>query len=481
MSVRTALALAGALVISALFAGTANATFYTITETSDGITNNGNCTLREAVQAANTDMARDACAAGSLDDIITLTADDPYELTIAPDGSPDDNLDGDIDIEDADADGDADDIVRIQASPADQATVFQTANDRIFHLEEGFFQLTRLHLSGGVAGAGDGGAVFAPTADTTPGLTPVLAVQQSVFEDNSAAGGGAIAAGETTLIRDSHFIFNEATTGDGGALKLTAEPNHLIDQSSFELNDAADQGGAVWLGDGTNFDVLASSFLDNGANTGAAIHVGNPITPNRIDYVTLAGNEAFTPGGGALTLSEPPDVDLTRSILAENTDPDGPSNCDSDLQDDSDTEWNLIDVNDCGLTTGGGGNNLLDVNPQLAPANVYFGGDTVSRPPFVGSPAVDAIPNAECGGGDLDLDQYSRSRPQPGGGSCDVGAVEGAVARPIVTPPQSTPPAVGPTGERAAALKKCKTKAKKKNWSKKQLKKCKRKARRLPV
>jgi hypothetical protein len=37
------------------------------------------------------------------------------------------------------------------------------------------------------------------------------------------------------------------------------------------------------------------------------------------------------------------------------------------------------------------------------------------------------------------------------------------------------------TGQRAAALKKCKKKAKKKHWTKKKLKKCKKKAKLLPV
>jgi hypothetical protein len=44
----------------------------------------------------------------------------------------------------------------------------------------------------------------------------------------------------------------------------------------------------------------------------------------------------------------------------------------------------------------------------------------------------------------------------------------------FVTPPQ-------PTGQRAAALKKCKKKAHKNHWSKKRLKKCKKKAKLLPV
>jgi hypothetical protein len=42
-------------------------------------------------------------------------------------------------------------------------------------------------------------------------------------------------------------------------------------------------------------------------------------------------------------------------------------------------------------------------------------------------------------------------------------------------------PPTAPTGQRDAALKKCKKKAKKKHWSKKKLKKCKKKAKLLPV
>ena len=40
---------------------------------------------------------------------------------------------------------------------------------------------------------------------------------------------------------------------------------------------------------------------------------------------------------------------------------------------------------------------------------------------------------------------------------------------------------VEPTGQQAAALKKCKKKAKKKHWTKKKLKKCKKKAKKLPL
>jgi hypothetical protein len=45
----------------------------------------------------------------------------------------------------------------------------------------------------------------------------------------------------------------------------------------------------------------------------------------------------------------------------------------------------------------------------------------------------------------------------------------------------SPPTALGPTGERAAALKKCRQKARKHDWSHKKRKKCKKKAKTLPV
>ena len=48
------------------------ATNYTILTTADGAVNNGNCTLREAIRAANTNAAVDACPAGTATDFIFL-------------------------------------------------------------------------------------------------------------------------------------------------------------------------------------------------------------------------------------------------------------------------------------------------------------------------------------------------------------------------------------------------------------------------
>ena len=53
-----------ACLLVAAFASAANATTITVTSTADGIVTDGNCTLREAVQAANTNTAVDTCPAG---------------------------------------------------------------------------------------------------------------------------------------------------------------------------------------------------------------------------------------------------------------------------------------------------------------------------------------------------------------------------------------------------------------------------------
>ena len=65
---------------------------------ADDMTDNGNCTLREAVEAANTNTAVDACPAGSAtnQDIITLPTG-TYYLTIGSAGE-NKNQGGDLDI-----------------------------------------------------------------------------------------------------------------------------------------------------------------------------------------------------------------------------------------------------------------------------------------------------------------------------------------------------------------------------------------------
>ena len=114
-------------------------------------------------------------------------------------------------------------------------------------------------------------------------------------------------------------------------------------------------------------------------------------------------------------------------------------------------------------------------------ANVFPSG---SFPTVTGDPRffIDDVggSNEETGGA------VSRIRFYDGALSpSEVEAIHaGSVQPPVCQPPPASPASsVTPTntGQRAAALKKCKKTAKKKHWTKKQLKKCKKKANLLPV
>jgi CSLREA domain-containing protein len=69
----------------------------TVNSTADDLTDNGNCTLREAVEAANTKSAVDMCPAGGLITTTIMVPAGTYTLTI-PGDQENNNQTGDIDI-----------------------------------------------------------------------------------------------------------------------------------------------------------------------------------------------------------------------------------------------------------------------------------------------------------------------------------------------------------------------------------------------
>ena len=77
-------------------AGT-TATIIVVNTTDDEISPNGNCTLREAIQAANTHSVVDACTAGRADNTVIDLPAGTYTLTI-PGAGEDDNASGDLDL-----------------------------------------------------------------------------------------------------------------------------------------------------------------------------------------------------------------------------------------------------------------------------------------------------------------------------------------------------------------------------------------------
>src|ERR671921_618797 len=76
------LAVLAALVFSLALAPPAHAATISVTTTTDELNADGDCSLREAVRAANLDASVDACVAGTGADMITLPAG-TYLLSVA--------------------------------------------------------------------------------------------------------------------------------------------------------------------------------------------------------------------------------------------------------------------------------------------------------------------------------------------------------------------------------------------------------------
>ncbi len=208
-----------------IFAESARAADIPVTTPIDELTTNGACSLREAIQSANTDSQIDNCSAGAGADVILLPAG-TYTLTISGPGE-DANLTGDLDIL-----GD----VQLVGQGVERTVVDGNGLDRVLHIHAGAdVTVDAVAIVGGRASGGPaeqngahGGGIY------NDGL---LTVRYAALRSNHAgrggdsrstgpfiqagtggSGGGVYSSGELT-VTESVFIANAA--GNGGA--FTAE------------------------------------------------------------------------------------------------------------------------------------------------------------------------------------------------------------------------------------------------------------------
>lgn len=329
-----------------LFTGTAQAAVITVDTTTDVIADDGACSLREAIQAADTDAAVDTCVAGSGADTIELP-DGTFLLEGA--GAEDGNASGDLDV--------ASEIV-FQGNGASKTHLVSQGQDRVVHVLTGAkVTLRSLSVSGGKATRG--GGIYS-AGDLT--LVDVL------VEGNQAVHGGGIASfGALTLTRsqivDNTAIGENGRPGDGqgnggvrggggggggigGGLYLEGGPA-VITESVFSGNLArggaggsgsglydgnTSRGGQIGGGNGGNRSngAAASSRGGGGGGAGAEIHGhwSGPAGGNGAFgggrgghglgfYGSMGGGGGGAGLGGALFLSDG-SVTLTSVVVAGN-------------------------------------------------------------------------------------------------------------------------------------------------------------------
>lgn len=320
---RTGRTCALALVAGIAWTGAAQAKTFEVTKRGDpapGTCTGSDCSLREAVQAAN--------ARPGADIVVLANARKPYKLTI-PGDTADDASDGDLDI--------TNDPLSIRHPGRGRAEIRGVAlSDRLFDVFGGApLRLAKLKLTGGAVppSNGDGGAIRADdrvviqrsvvrgnTTEERGGAVHTedpLTIARSVITDNRSTGqGGAFnVGGEAPLRIVRSVVRSNETESTGGAIRNSNGPVTIL-RSRFSGNEAFSLGGALRnAGDG---DILIdrSSFTGNSAgDVGGALELNESETVIR--RTTISGNRADADGGG-LESSAGGDLTITTSTISGN-------------------------------------------------------------------------------------------------------------------------------------------------------------------
>ncbi len=333
-------------------------TVNTITQESGFATD---CTLSQAIEAANSDEPVGGCIAGNGADIIILPAGTytlnfaPYSAFGAPIGLP--LIESEISIEGA---GAATTLISRGAAAPDFRILY------LYHIPQGTLTLSNLTISNGRAPSGPGGAIA-----NANGSGP-LAINDCVLSNNTTVngGGGAInMVGAPLTISNSTFM-NNSTAGSfpGGAISMSGQlassdtPVLTVTGSTFTSNSAGGNGGAI---SGNVIEITGSSFSGNSASSGGAV---SGVFLNLVNAL-VTGNQATlssdsSGGGGGLSYLT---VFLTRSTVSGNQSAGGGGGLKG-------TSTTIIDSTVSGntaVTDGGGigGGNHVTVNNSTISGN----------------------------------------------------------------------------------------------------------------
>jgi CSLREA domain-containing protein len=430
----------------------------------DDTVDNGNCTLREAILAANADAAVDGCKGGSGADIILLPAG-TFEVRIPSDTPNPDELIGDLDIFSS---------VTISGAGPLYTIIQSDTGDRVFEIKNEFAEVTLsgISIEGGFTpntypGAGilNLGTLRIANSHlhnnhswgTGGGIdsSGSLSIIGSDLSENWAQSGGGVFSRGTLTIQDSRIAENGSRFGGagilysgesgkisncilesnggryGGGLYLDGNGSLTIDASLVYTNTAYDASGAGVLvnsGTLTITNSTVSSNLARGSGGGLLVLGGEVVIMN----TTITGNKAgytdnlnngFGSGGGLEATGGR--VYFRNSIIAGNKDLQGSGA--EDIYPDCSVSpgvivsegQNILGVLEgCNWTAASGdflGTTAQPLDPLLTELSDN-GGKTQMHALLDRSPAVDSGTCYE------DHDQRGVSRPQ--GPGCDIGSYE---------------------------------------------------------
>jgi len=337
--------------------------------------NDGKCSLREAIEAANNDVAVDSCRAGngfSFDDIeffiatpavIKLKGQLIIEEGINIIGLGPNNLTIDADFAGRHFEIKEDvinsDVYTVMISQMRlinglTSSVDTNANGGSIHIQKNTIVFIDNAIFENNVSVGSGGAIF---ADNSPSINDSieLNIHRTIFNNNesqaSISGGGAIrlGIGNSLTATESTFTLNRANNGiaPGGAIDAFSDSDVFIERSTFNKNLAYGDGGAIRISNSGLLNIIDSTIVENIANADAF---------------------GITDHGGGISAGSNANLIFKNSVIASNVDK-SQSSVSSDIFISTNTTsilsagYNLIGTNNWGAVTGvsGAPNADLDI------------------------------------------------------------------------------------------------------------------------
>ena len=342
-------AIAGATGVSLLVVPAAHAADFTVTQLTDGPADacDSNCTLRDAITAANGNGEADTIGFSTgLTGTIALTQGNQLaitenqDLTITGPGAGALTVSGDVDANGLDA-GDVRvfDIGTANTTAISGLTITDgggttdgstTGDGGAIRVTNGIVQLTDAVVSDSTA-AGIGGGISALGGSTRITLTRTrvtgneaagqgggvgtgsqaqLTVSGGAISDNEstgAFGGGVGSANGSVITISSATISGNTASGQGGGISLTSKYGELtLTDSVVTGNTGANGGGLALTGMGGKYGQLdhqistttVSGNTATGQGGGLLVDVGDSDDTTTVNRSTVSGNTAAGSGGG---------------------------------------------------------------------------------------------------------------------------------------------------------------------------------------
>ena len=313
---------------------------------------NGNCTLREAIESANHDVSEDDCRRGDGADVIKLRRG-TYQLSTpgveTPGSTEVDNRHGDLDLGVVGSSplklvghkrgttvdgGDHDRVFQVfstgittfeRLTITDGSAINRGGGVSVFNDSRARFKRTT--IAENTAGDGDGGVSVSPGAESEfnkasirDNVVPAGKVggglgvfgraeldRTTVAGNEAGLGGGVFVFTEfapdpagVAILRRSRVSRNDAVSWGGGI--ATAPDSRLtLSQSAVDRNDAGGPGGGIFVDRGslavTSSTISRNDAGQSGGGISGAGDASNPISM-RVTNSTVSGNSAVDEGGG---------------------------------------------------------------------------------------------------------------------------------------------------------------------------------------